>query len=94
MNEMQVIVVGLIALGASVVFFYYTDVVPKQIENREMDIIISLSIGLLILIVDKRQNRYLDEIIQNQHKTTQDIHNMIKQEIELINEIRHETKGP
>lgn len=47
MNEMQVIVVGLIALGVSAIFFYYTDIVPRQIENREMDIIISLGIGFI-----------------------------------------------
>lgn len=91
MNEMQVIVVGLIALGVSAIFFYYTDIVPRQIENREMDVIISLGIGLLILVVDKRQHHYLDEIIQTQHRTTQEIHNMIKKEIELIDEIRQKT---
>ena len=59
MNEMQLILLGLLVLGASVVFFYLTDLIPRQLENREMDIIISLGIGLLI--VGKRQNHYLDE---------------------------------
>jgi hypothetical protein len=54
---------GLVVMGTSVVFFYLTDVVPTKIENTEMSIIISLGIGLLILVVDKRQNRHLDEII-------------------------------
>jgi hypothetical protein len=77
MNEMQLILLGLLVLGASVVFFYLTDLIPRQLENREMDIIISLGIGLLI--VGKRQNNYLDEIIQTQHKMTQEIHTMIKE---------------
>ncbi len=55
-----------------------------------MSIIVSLGIGLLILIVGKRQNRYLDEIIQTQHKMTQEIHAMIKEEIRLINEMKSE----
>lgn len=55
-----------------------------------MSIIVSLGIGLLILIVGKRQNRYLDEIIQTQHKMTQEIHTMIKEEIRLINEMKSE----
>jgi hypothetical protein len=46
------------------------------------------------VIVDKRQNQYLDEIIQTQHKLTQQIHNMITEEMRLINEMRKEnSKG-
>lgn len=43
MNEMQLILLGLLVLGASVVF-YLTDLIPRQIETREMDIIISLAL--------------------------------------------------
>jgi len=77
-------------LGSSIVFFYLTDLIPRQVENTEMSIIVSLGIGLLILIVGKRQNRYLDEIIQTQHRMTQEIHTMIKEEIRLINEMKSE----
>ena len=87
MNEMQLVLLGLIVLVSSVVFFYLTDVVPAKIENTEMSIIISLGIGLLILVVDKRQNRYLDEIIQTQHKMTNEIHKMIEEELTLIKEM-------
>ncbi|MGA9153897.1 MAG: hypothetical protein WBZ36_25235 [Candidatus Nitrosopolaris sp.] len=55
-----------------------------------MNIIVSLGVGLLIFIVDKRQNHYLDEIIQTQHKLTKEIHNMITEEMRLINEMRRE----
>ena len=84
---MQLVLLGLIVLVSSVVFFYLTDVVPAKIENTEMSIIISLGIGLLILVVDKRQNRYLDEIIQTQHKMTNEIHKMIEEELTLIKEM-------
>jgi hypothetical protein len=54
MNEIQIIVLGLIILGASLVIFYLTDLVPAKIENTEMmTIFITLGIGLLIVIVDK-----------------------------------------
>jgi hypothetical protein len=43
-----------------------------------MSIIISLGIGLLILIVDKRQSRNVDELIRTQHGLTNEIHKMIK----------------
>jgi len=72
MNEIQLILLGILILGASVVFFFFTDLVPKQITSTEMNVIVSLGVGLLIFIVDKRQNHYLDEIIQTQHKLTQE----------------------
>lgn len=87
MNEIQLILLGLLVLVASVVFFYFTDLIPSEITNTEMEIIVSLGVGLLILVVDKRQDRYLDEIIQTQHKLTREIHNMIKEEIRLINKM-------
>jgi hypothetical protein len=91
MNEVQLILLGLLVLGVSVIFFYLTDLIPKQIQNAEMNIIVSLGIGLLILIVGKRQNHYLDEIIQTQHQMTQEIHKMIREEMSLINELRKES---
>jgi hypothetical protein len=90
MNEIQLVLFGLIALILSVLFFYFTGVVPAVIENREMSIIISLSIGLLILFVDKRQDRHIDEIIQMQHKMTHEMHKMIKEQMSLIKEMKKE----
>ena len=87
MNEIQLILLGLLVLVTSVVFFYFTDLIPSEIRSTEMEIIVSLGVGLLILVVDKRQDRYLDEIIQTQHKLTREIHNMIKEEIRLINKM-------
>jgi phosphoribosylaminoimidazole (AIR) synthetase len=86
MNEMQLVIFGLMVLGASFVFFYLTDMVPAQIENTEMSIIISLGVGSLILIVDKRQSRNIDELIKAQHKLTSEIHKMIKEELKMIND--------
>jgi len=87
MNEIQLVLLGLMILGASVIFFYLTDIVPAKVENTEMTIIISLGIGMLILVIDKRQNRYLDEIIETQHKMTNEIHKMIKEELTIIKEM-------
>jgi hypothetical protein len=84
MNDMQLVLLGLIVLGSSLVFFYLTDVVPAKIENTEMSIIVSLGIGLLILIVDKRQSRNIDELIKTQHKLTHEIHKMIKEQLTMI----------
>lgn len=88
MKEIHLVLLGLIALTVSVLFFYFTDIVPTKIENREMSIIISLSIGLLILFVDKRQDRHIDGIILMQHKMTHEIHKMIDEQMSLIKEMQ------
>jgi cadmium resistance protein CadD (predicted permease) len=93
MNEMQIIVFGLIILGASLVFFYFTDLVPAKIENTEMTIIITLGIGLLILIVDKRQSRNIDELIKVQHELTNEIHKMIKEELKMIKDTHKDSES-
>ena len=90
MNEIHLIFLGLLILWASVAFFYFTDLVPKQITSTEMNIIVSLGVGMLIFIVDKRQNSYFNEIIQIQHQLTREIHEMLTEEIRLINEMRRE----
>ena len=90
MNEIHWVLLGLMVLVLSVAFFYLTDIFPAKIENREVSIIISLGIGLLILVVDKRQDRHLNEIIEAQHKMTNEIHKMIKEEIRLIKEMQRE----
>jgi hypothetical protein len=68
MNEIRLIMNGLIALVLLVPFFYFIDTMNVNMENREMNIVISLSIGLLILVIDKRQDRYINGIFTQQHK--------------------------
>jgi hypothetical protein len=93
MNEMQLVLLGLMVLGASLVFFYLTDLVPAKIENTEMSIIISLGIGLLILIVDKRQSRHIDELIKTQHELTNEIHKMIKEQLTMIKDTHKDNES-
>jgi FtsH-binding integral membrane protein len=88
MKEIQLVLIGLIAMTLSMIFFYLTDMVPLQIENREMNIIISLGIGLLILVVVKRQDRNLHEIIHTQHKMINKMHKMIKEEMSFMREMQ------
>jgi hypothetical protein len=90
MNEIHWVLLGLIVMVLSVTFFYFTDILPAKIESREVSIVISLGIGLLILVVDKRQDRHLNEIIEAQHKMTNEIHKMIKEEIRLIKEMQRQ----
>jgi hypothetical protein len=84
MNEIKLVLLGLMVLIASTVFFYFTNVVPPEISSTEISIIIALGIGLLILIVDKRESRHIDELINTQHILTNEIHKMIKEELTII----------
>ena len=52
----------------SVSFFYFTETLPAGIGIGHSIIIVSLSVVLLILVVNKIQDRHIDEIIQTQHK--------------------------
>ena len=92
MNEIQVILLGILVLAASLVYFSIdplgTNLVRQKITSTEMNVIVSLGVGVLIFIVDKRQSNYLDEIIQAQHKMTQEIHKKLTEEIRLMNEMR------
>src|SRR5215469_9590603 len=94
MNEIQIILLGILVLVASVAFFSIdplgTNLVRQKITSTEMNVIVSLGVGVLIFIVDKRQSNYLDEIIQAEHKMTQEIHKMLTEEIRFINEMRRE----
>ena len=93
MNDMQLVLLGLIVLGSSLVFFYLTDIVSAKIENTAMSIIVSLGIGLLILIVDKRQSRSIDELIRTQHELTNEIHKMIKEELKMNKDEHNDNKN-
>ena len=88
MKEIQLVLIGLIAMTLSLIFFYLTDLIPQQIENGETSIIIALGIGLLILVVDKRQDRNIHEIIHTQHKTIDEMHKMLREEMNFIKEMQ------
>ena len=86
MNELRFILVGLAGLVFSAFVFWFTDM-PPEIEDKDMDIIIALSVGLLILIIDKRQERHLHEISNQQHKMISDIHDIVKVQMDMIAEL-------
>jgi hypothetical protein len=61
--------------------------VPEIIEDKEIEIITALGIGLLILILDKRSDRNLHEKIHHQHEIIDKMHKMINEQHELIRNI-------
>lgn len=57
---------------------------PEQIEDIDISIIVALGIGILIMILDKRQDRHIHEIIRNQNKIISEIHFTINEEKILL----------
>ena len=86
MNEINLVFLGLIALVASVILLWVLEV-PEIIEDKEIEIITALGIGLLILILGKRSDRNLHENIHQQHEIIDKMHKMIYEQHELIRKI-------
>ena len=55
MNELKLVVLGLVVLVFSVVLLRIFEA-PEIIEDKEVEIASALGIGLLILVLDKRSN--------------------------------------
>lgn len=91
MNEVKSVLVGLVGLVIAAIFLWFTHM-PSVLEDKDMDIIIALSVGLLILYVDKRQERHLHEISIQQHKMINDIHSLIKEQMDLLTELHSKSK--
>ncbi|CAN5227591.1 hypothetical protein BH18THE2_BH18THE2_19630 [soil metagenome] len=67
--------------------------VPEIKEDKEIEIITALGIGLLILILDKRSDRNLDEKIHQQHEIIDKMHKMIYEQHELIRNISNKQQA-
>ena len=61
MNEINLLLFVLIALIGSLLLFWILDE-PEIIEDKEIEIITTLGIGLLILIVDRRADHRIFSI--------------------------------
>jgi hypothetical protein len=66
MNELKLVFFGLIAIVTSVILLWILEA-PEIIEDKEIEITISLGVGLMILILDRRADRRIHEIIHEQH---------------------------
>ena len=94
MNEINLVLLGFIALVVSVILLWIFEA-PEIIEDKEVEIAAALGIGLLILVIDKRSERGLHEKIHQQHDIIVKMNKMIHEQHELIMDIsnRHKEKG-
>jgi hypothetical protein len=91
MSEIKFVLVGIVGLILVAIFLWFTHM-PDVLEDKDMDIIIALSVGLLILYVDKRQERHLHKLSLQQHKMINDIHSIIKEQMDLLTELHTKSK--
>jgi hypothetical protein len=86
MNEINLLLFVLIALIGSLLLFWILDE-PEIIEDKEIEIITTLGIGLLILIVDRRADHRINIVIQEQHELIKTIHDMLQEQNKLTKNI-------
>jgi hypothetical protein len=83
----RVPIFGLIALVIALILSWALDE-PEVLEDKEIEIIIALGVGLLILILDRRADRRIHEIIHKQHLLINEMHKKIDEQNELIKNIQ------
>jgi hypothetical protein len=86
MNEIKLLLIVLIALIGSLLLFWILDE-PEIIEDKEIEIITTLGIGLLILIVDRRADHRINIVIHEQHELIKAIHDMLQEQNQLTKNI-------
>ena len=87
MNEIKLVIFGLIALVIAAISFYVLDE-PEILVDKEIEITIALGVGLLILILDRRADRNIHEMIHEQHILINKMHKKIDEQSELIKKIQ------
>ena len=87
MNEIKLVIFGLIALVIVALSLWILDE-PEIIRDKELEITIALGIGLLILMLDRRADRTIHEMIHQQHILINKMHKKIDEQNELIKNLQ------
>ena len=87
MNEIKLVIFGLIALVIVALSLWILDE-PEIIRDKELEITIALGIGLLILMLDRRADRSIHEMIHQQHILINKMHKKIDEQNELIKNLQ------
>ena len=93
MNEIKLVIFGLIALVTAAILLWVLDE-PEILLDKEIEITIALGVGLLILILDRRAARHIHEMIHEQHLLINKMHKKIEEQNELIKNIQKISSSP
>ena len=88
MNEIKLVIFGLITLVIAAILLWALDE-PEILVDKEVEITIALGVGLLILILDRRGDRRIPEIIHEQHLLVNRMNKKIDEQNELIKNIQN-----
>ena len=87
MNETKLVIFGLITLVTAAILLWVLDE-PEILLDKEIELTIALGVGLLILILDRRADRRIHEMIHEQHLLIDKMHKKIDEQSELIKNIQ------
>ena len=83
MNEIQLVIFGLIVLIVAAILLWIMDE-PEILVDKEIEVATALGVGLLILILDRRADRRIHEMIHEQHQLISKMHSQINEQNEII----------
>jgi hypothetical protein len=83
MNETKLVIFGLIALVIATILLWILDE-PEILVDKEIEVVIALGVGILILILDKRATQRVHEMIHEQHLLISEMHKQINEQNEII----------
>lgn len=83
MNETKIVIFGLIALVIVTILLWILDE-PEILVDKEIEVVIALGVGILILLLDKRATHRVHEMIHEQHLLIGEMHKQINEQNEII----------
>jgi Flp pilus assembly protein TadB len=87
MNETKLVIFGLILLVVTAMVLWILDE-PEILVDKEVEVAIALGVGLLILILDRRADRRVHQMIHEQHQLISKMHKQIDEQNEIIKNIQ------
>ena len=83
MNEINLVLLGLVVLIIGLVVLLFLNE-PEIFVDKEVEVIIALGIGLLILVLDRRADSKIHQMIHKQYELIDEIHRKLHEQHELI----------
>ena len=92
MNETKLVVFGLIALVIAAILLWVLDE-PEILVDKDIEMTIALGVGLSILILDRRADRRIHELIHEQHLLINKMYKKIDEQNELIKNMQKKSSS-